>query len=344
MSLASFGVRKPVVANLVMLAIIGAGIIFGLGLRREFFPEVRPNEVIVTAPYPGAAPEEVERALAVKIEDAIADLTGVVEINTTVREGLASVRVEFQEGIDADTAVAEVQREVDGLQDLPEDAERIRVRKFEPNLPVIILSIFGDAPERELKDAIRAIREDLRTLPGMGDLVISGVRRDEISVEVRPSAMLEHGLSLPEIASRVRGEMVELPAGSVRGASSSVSVRTLGADRAASDVRELVVRAGDGQRLRLGDIAEVRDGFVDIDQRTRLNGRPSASLTVYKVGREDAVSMAELVKAYAAGRTGASIELNWRERLATLLRRPDQRDAQAATERCELGRWGCTGC
>ncbi|TVQ63374.1 MAG: efflux RND transporter permease subunit [Phycisphaerales bacterium] len=322
MSLASFGVRKPVVANLIMLAIIGAGIIFGLNLRREFFPEVRPNEVMITAIYPGAAPEEVERALAVKIEDAVADLSDVVEVNTTVSEGVATVRVEFAPGINADVAVAEVQREVDGLQDLPEDADRIRVRKFEPNLPVIILSIFGDAPEREMKDAIRRIRDDLLTLPGMGDLLLSGVRRDEIVVEVRPEAMLEYGLSLPVIAQRVRDEMVELPAGAVRSGTSNVSVRTLGADRAASEVRQIVVAARDGQRLRLGEIAEVRDGFVDIDLRTRLNGSPSAGLTVYKVGDEDAVSMSELVKAYVAGRTGQSITLNMRERLASLARPP----------------------
>ncbi|HKK53138.1 MAG TPA: efflux RND transporter permease subunit, partial [Myxococcota bacterium] len=80
MSLARFGVRKPVVANLVMFALIGAGLIFGLQLRREFFPYVESRIVTVTAPYPGAAPEEVEDALATKIEDAVADLTGVKEI------------------------------------------------------------------------------------------------------------------------------------------------------------------------------------------------------------------------------------------------------------------------
>ena len=77
MSLAAFGVRKPVVANLVMFAIIGAGIVFGLSLRREFFPESEARQISITAPYPGAAPDEVEQTLAVKIEDAVADLDDI---------------------------------------------------------------------------------------------------------------------------------------------------------------------------------------------------------------------------------------------------------------------------
>ncbi len=84
MKLAAFGVRNPVVANLVMFTIIGAGVIFGLRLTREFFPETRPNLVLISAPYPGAAPDEVEDALTIKIEDRIADMSDVEEVTSTV--------------------------------------------------------------------------------------------------------------------------------------------------------------------------------------------------------------------------------------------------------------------
>ena len=323
MSLARFGVRKPVVANLVMFAIIGAGLVFGVGLRREFFPEINPTQVLVTAPYPGAAPEEIEDSLAVKIEDRIVDLRDVKEINTTVAEGVANVRVEFEPGINITEAVADVKREVDSLQDLPEDAERIVVQKFEPNLPVIVLSIYGEGDEREMKNAIRAMRDDLKTLSGMGDIVVSGARGDEITVEVRPEALLRHRLSLPQIAQVIRESMVELPGGAVRSSTQNISVRTLGADQRAADVRDIVIKAGsDGQVVRLADIADVRDGFVDVDSFGRLNGHEAVSLTIYKVGDQDAVEMAELVKAYVAGRTGETIELTTAERLKKLARKP----------------------
>jgi len=329
-SLPAFGVRNPVVANLVMLAILGAGVLLGLGLRREFFPEVRPNRVVVAAPYPGAAPDEVERSLAIKIEDRVADLRDVVEINTTVTEGSAQLIIEFAESVDIDSAVADVKREVDALQDLPEQSERIVVDKLEPNLPAVILSLFGDASERELKEAALAIREDLRSLPGMGDVTIDGIRTDEIRVEVRPEAMLEHRLSLPDVAARVRDAMRELPGGTVRGDAQTLSVRTVRVEESAGLVESIVVKsAGDGQVLRLGDIADVRAGFVDADLTSRLNGKPAVSITCFQVGDSDVVDIAEMVKAYAAGMRGEPLELSLKERVASLLRRPTGRGEDA---------------
>ncbi|MEM1330799.1 MAG: efflux RND transporter permease subunit [Planctomycetota bacterium] len=323
MSLPAFGVKRPVVANLVMLAIIGAGVIFGVSLRREFFPEIDPDRIVINAPYPGAAPEEVQDALAVKIEDAVKDLDGVKEITSVVSEGAATITIEFEDGEDIDAATADVKREVDALQDLPEDADRIIVTKLEPNLPTIVLSLFGGPDERLMKDSIRRIRADLESLPGMGQVVLSGARRDEIVVEVRPEAVLEHRLSLPAVSQRINEAMRELPGGSVRSSTQNVSVRSLGVDEVATDVREIVVKAdAQGQRVTLGSIAEVSDGFADVDVRQRVNGENSVSLTIYKVGEEDAVSMAELVKAYVAGRQGKDFVPTTLERFKGLLKPP----------------------
>ncbi|TVQ64751.1 MAG: efflux RND transporter permease subunit [Phycisphaerales bacterium] len=338
MSLSSFGVHRPVVANLVMLVIIGAGIIFGLNLRREFFPETRPNEVIITAPYPGAAPDEIESSLAIKIEDRIADLRGVKEINTTVSEGVASIRVEFVSGTDINIAVARVKREIDALQDLPERAERITVAEFEPNIPVVMLTLVGESDEAVMKRIIRQMREDLRVLPGMGDVFVSGVRTDEISVEVRESAMLEHAVSLPHIAQRIREGMAELPGGAVRAPGGNVAVRTVGAQERADEVRSIVVRSDEGGRpLLVGEIAEVTEGFVDADIFTRLNNRPAVSLTAYAVGDQDVVEMAEMVKAYAAGRMRQSIEPTLRERIALLTGAAERGEPPPRIAAYELG-------
>ncbi len=320
MTLADFGVKKPVVAELAMWVIIGAGLVFGLSLRREFFPEIRPNMVVVAAPYPGASPEEIESSLARKIEDRVIDLRDVKEVQTTVFEGLATVRVEFEEGVDAEVAVAQVKREVDALQDLPEQSERITVAKFEPNLPAISLSLVGDADERVMKEAVREIRDDLRSLPRMGEVRMGGVRTDELIVEVRPAAMLEHGLSLPAIADRVRAAMIDLPGGAVRTGKATVSIRTVGAEDAAAAARAIVVKfLPDGRAVRLDEVADVRDGFEDVDVITRVNGRRGLTLTVFKVGREDAVAMAEAVKAYSAGRIGTPYARPLRDRLLDLV-------------------------
>lgn len=340
MSLPSFGVRNPVVANLTMFAIIAAGLLFGLTLRREFFPEVAPTQILVVAPYPGAAPDEVEQALAIKIEDRLADLTGVKEIVTNVGEGAASMIIEFRDGIDIDESVADAKRELDALQDLPELADRITVAKLEPLLPVIIVTIFGDADERSLKSAIRQVEDDLKSIDGMGDIAVGGIRADEIVVEVRPEAMLEFGLSLTDVSDRIRSAMIELPGGSVRSATQTLGVRAMGVEERAKAVSEIVVLAGAGGRVvRLGDIADVRDDFVDRDRRFRFNGKPTVSATVFKKGDQDIVKMAEIVKAYVAGRRGEPLDKNFAEVFAEGMRRPGTTDpVSPRIEAYELGR------
>ncbi|HHN77899.1 MAG TPA: efflux RND transporter permease subunit [Phycisphaerales bacterium] len=322
MSLASFGVKNPVVTNLVMFTLIGVGLVFGLSLTREFFPETRPNRVIINAPYPGAAPDEVEDSLTIKIEDRIADMSDVEEINSTVVEGGTTVLVEFETGVPIDAAVADVKREIDALQDLPDAADRIIVDKMEPNLPAISISIVGDADERDLKRAAREIRDDLRSLPGMGDIALGGVREDQITVEADPAALLEYGLSLSDIADSIRAAMIELPGGSVRTPTANVSLRSVGVDERASAVRGIIVRAADGRALRLDEIARVTDGFADRPIISRLNGKPMANLTVFKKGKEDIVNIAEMVKAYRAGRVGEPFKMNRVEKLISLLRPP----------------------
>ncbi|USN98377.1 MAG: efflux RND transporter permease subunit [Phycisphaeraceae bacterium] len=336
MSLASFGVRNPVVANLVMFSVMGAGVIFGLRLVREFFPEVRPNMVVINAPYPGAAPDEVEDSLTVKIEDKVADLSDIDEINSIVGEGGTSITIEFDDGVDIDEKVAEVKREIDALQDLPDAADRIVVDKIEPNLPAISLSIYGDSDEKDLKRSAREIRDDLRSLPGMGDIAMGGVRTDQINVEVRPAALLEHGLSLSAVSDRIREAMLELPGGSVRTPTSNVSLRSMGVDDRAEAIRGIVVRAADGRAVRLEEIAEISDGFADTPLISRLNGKPMANLTVFKKGKEDIVRIAEMVKAYRQGRVGEPFKLNIVEKIAKMLRPPKSEAPLSARHRAYL--------
>lgn len=316
MSLASFGVRKPVVANLVMFAIIGAGLIFGTGLRREFFPYVESRIITVVAPYPGAAPEEVEDALATKIEDTVADLTSVKEITSTVNEGLARVVVEFEEGVPIQQALADVKREIDAIQDLPDAVDNIIVDILEPNMPAIVVALFGGADERTMKEFIIATRDDLLTLPEITEITKSGVRADELRVEVLPERAIEHGVSLPMIADKIRSAMMELPGGSVRTSTSTISVRSVGVKEQADTVRDIVIKAsGDGGVVRVGDVAEVIDGFVDADLMTRYQGQPTVTLTVFRVGDQDVIRISELVKAYIAGRNGDQIKPKRMEQL-----------------------------
>jgi multidrug efflux pump subunit AcrB len=335
MSMPSFGVRKHVVANLIMFALIGAGLVFGTQLRREFFPYVEPRQVSIVAPYPGAAPEEVEDALAKKIEDAVSDLDDVKEIITTVSEGSCMVTVEFNEGTNIELAVQEVKREVDALMDLPDEVDNIVVDKIEPNLPAIVVALYSDTDERTMKEFINDVRDDLLSLPAITELTLGGVRTDEIRVEVDPAQAIKHNLSLPMISDAIRAAMIELPGGSVRTDTSTISVRSVGVEERADEIRNIVLKgAGDGGVVRVEDVARVTDGFIDQDLRSRYEGEPTVNLTVFRVGDQDIISLAERVKAYVAGRNGEELELNWREKL-TLAMSPPDTDPAAVLDRAQ---------
>ncbi|MEE2971540.1 MAG: efflux RND transporter permease subunit [Planctomycetota bacterium] len=307
MSLPSFGARRPVPANLLMMVLIVGGIWSGFTLRREFFPEIDPEAARVEMVYPGASPEELEESMARKVEDAVGTIDEVRRIETTVTEGVGVIVVKFDEGTDVAEGVSDVERAIERLSDLPADAERIRVLEFEPNLPVVIVTLFGDADERILKRGLRRIADDLETLPGMGSLQVSGLRDYEVRVEVDPDRLVEYGVPITEVADAIRAWMLELPSGTVRGRGGNISVRTMGVEERADAVRAIVVRAlPGGEAIRVQDLALIEDGFVDTPIEERFDGSPAASLTIYKTGRQDAVRIARMAYAYVAGRKGES--------------------------------------
>ncbi len=326
MSLPRFGVTRPVPVNILMVALLAGGVAAGLTMTREFFPETTPESATVTLPYPGATPQEIEESLAMKVEDKLADIDEVERLTTTIAEGGGGIVVEFRDGIDVTKATDEIEREIAALRDLPQDAERIQVAEFQPRLPVIMVSLFGEADEEALKRAIRDIRDDLNTLPDMGEIILTGVRDYEVRVDVSSAALLEHRLSLPQVSEVIGAWMTDVPGGTVRTNVGNVNVRTMGVAERAEAIRGIVVRATpDGQVIRVADIATVRESYVDEQFKTRFRTRtisgPSASLTVYKVGDQDAVQIAKMVRAYvrgrqlAAGDEEAVFEASWTDRV-----------------------------
>ena len=316
MGLISFGVRKPVPVNLIMVTLIVWGIWAALSTRRAFFPEVDPESAQVELSYPGASPEEIEESLAIKVEDALADLDEVEELSTTLSEGGGGIVVKFHEGVDIDDGIDEVERAVDALTDLPDDAERIKVRELEVRLPVIRVTLDGDVDEAVLKRTLRAVRDDLRALGGMGEIDEYGLRDYEIRVDVRGLDVIEHGMSLPQVRDLIAEAMTELPGGTVRSRDGNINVRTLGTKERAETIRRIVLRSStEGDALRVGDIAEVTETFVDRELMLRHNGRRAVGLTVYKVGSQDIVDIAERIRSYADGRSGRPFEPRISERI-----------------------------
>jgi multidrug efflux pump subunit AcrB len=336
--LSAFGVHKPVVANLLMAALIIGGLVASTTLRKQFFPETDPDTATINLPYPGAAPEEVESSLAIKVEDALRGIDEVDEIRTTVAENGGGITIKFKEGVDVDNAMTDVEREIDALQDLPQEAEEITTQLIEPRLPVIRVLLAGVDDSYAMKRAIRAVRDDLRSLPDMGEILIGGTLDYEITIDMDAAAMLEFGLSLPRVSQTIRDWMTEIPGGTVKHDTGNVSIRTLGVDERADTIRQIPLLATeDGTVITVGQVATITEGFIDSDLQARFNNKPATSLTIFKVGDQDIVHMAEMVRAYVDGRSGEPYELTNSDRLLQLATQrrpggPSKSDKQKAWE------------
>ncbi len=317
-SLPQFSVDNPVLVNMLMVTIIIGGLYSSLTLVREMFPESRPNQIVISTPYPGATPVEVERGITVRIEEAVKDIKHIEKIESRVSEGMSVVQVTMtSDAQDIDQAVNEFKAAVDGIprQDLPEQAEQTLVTKFEPRLPVVSVALYGEVGEEALKTAGRRLRDDLLLLPGVSEVELTGVRKAELGVEVEPRRLIEYQLSLSGVAEAIRQTNLDLPAGQIKMPEQNVAVRTLGETDEAAIIAETIVRTlAGGQVVRVRDLGGVVDGFEDRDVRGRFNGHPAVDVIVYKSGDQDAIDIAGRVKAYVHGKQGRALERDWRVR------------------------------
>ena len=306
MSIPSFSVRNAVLVNMLMLVILAAGVIFAFTLQREMFPESRPDKLMVSAVYPGIQPEDVEKSVTVRIEEAIRGLEGIEKVESQVAEGISFTTLTLAQSVDdVDVMLQEIRNEVDSIQDMPDDVEKISLRKVEPRLPVISIAVYGDQSEAALKQTARSFRDELLKLPGVSRVELNGVRDDEIYVDVRPDRMLEYDITFEEIAAAIRSENVDISGGQLKGDRSSVAVRTLGEEQHAIRLEEIVVRSQpDGSRILLSDVADLSDGFVDSDLESLFNGRASVNCVVFKGDGEDAVQISAVIKTYVSARSG----------------------------------------
>ena len=292
---------NSVAANLLMFGIIAAGLVSLTGLEQEGWPEVPFNQFEISVPFPGATPEEVEEAIVVKIEDEVRGLADVKAVRSIAAPGMASVRVEVNSGTDMGAKKDEIESAVGRIQTFPSGAERPQIREMTNAQSVIRLIVYGDVPERSLKELAYRIEDDLAALPSVSQVATSGVRDYEVSIEVPQQRLRALGLTLTDIANTVRRNSLDLSAGSIDTRESQVRVRTLGQSYDQMDFEEIVILSrDDGTVVRLGDIAEVRDGFQDTDLIVRHQGQPAVFVEVSRAQGERVMSVARAVREHIA--------------------------------------------
>ena len=258
--------KNPVAANLLMVFIIVSGAISILSVKSETFPEFSLDMVSIEVPYLGAAPEEVEEAVCVRIEEAVLGIDGIKEITSTASEGVGLVMVELEIGADARKVVDDIKSQVDAIDTFPAETEKPIVRELISRSQVVDVAVSGAADEFALKAVAEQVRDELSAIPGISQVEITSARPYEIAIEVSEIALRRHGLTFDDVASAVRRSSLDLPGGSVRADSSEILLCTIGQAYRGAEYEELVLMSrADGTRLHLRDVATIVDGFAETD-------------------------------------------------------------------------------
>ncbi|MFW6284366.1 MAG: efflux RND transporter permease subunit, partial [Desulfosalsimonas sp.] len=290
-----------VAANLLMLFILMAGAVIALDIKLEIFPETELDRVSVSVAYPGASPAEVEEGVVRRIEENVAGIEGIKRIDSVAREGMGQVTIEVMTGWDIKKLVDDVKSEVDRITTLPDEAEEPEVRELTRRIQVISVAVYGDIPELTLKELAQSVKDDLTNLPGLTQADVAAVRDNEIHVEISEQTLREYGLTLGSVADTVAQSSLDLPAGSVKAGEGEVLIRAKGRRYYADGYRDVpVIIRADGTRIPLGQIAEIKEGFADVDMASRFQGKPAAIINVYRVADQSALDVAQKVRDYVA--------------------------------------------
>ena len=289
--------QNGVAANLLMLFILIAGFFSLTTLVQEVFPEISMDRVNISVPYPGAAPDEVEESIVLKIEEQIEGVEGLKEIRSTAAEGRGSVAAEIELGEDLNRFLDDVKAQIDRIQTFPAGAERPEVTEVTNRQSVIRLVLYGDVSERALKEVAYRTEDQLSALPEVSYVETTGVREYEISIEVPLQRLRALGLTLRDVSNAVREGSLDLSAGSIDTRDEEVRIRTTGQNYTQQDFEEIIVLGrADGTVVRLGDIAEVRDGFREVDLIGRYGGRPAAYVEVFRTADEKVLEIVDAVE------------------------------------------------
>ncbi|MEM1260997.1 MAG: efflux RND transporter permease subunit [Pseudomonadota bacterium] len=293
--------NNPVAANLLMLIIIGAGLVSSISIRKQTTPDFELNRVSIRVPYLGAAPAEVEEGVTIKVEEAIQDVAGLDEIRSTSSEGLGSVTAIVSLDKDIDQVLADIKTRVDAISTFPGLAEKPLIYKSELPFPVIMVSIYGDLDEFDRKLQGQKLRDALMSMPEVNSVENFGDRDYEISVEIPERTLREYGLTMSDVATAIRASSIDLPGGTIKAESGNILLRTEGQRYRGLDFGQIVLRTfADGTRLTVADIADIDDGFVEVDGYGQFNGVDSVTMQVLAAGQQNELKTAAVIKDFIA--------------------------------------------
>jgi hydrophobe/amphiphile efflux-1 (HAE1) family protein len=300
-NLSGVAIKRPVFTTMMMAAVFVLGIMGFSRLGTDLFPDVSFPVVVVTVPYPGASPTEVENLISRPVEDAVIGLNGIDRVRSFSREGASQTWVMFKLGVDLDSAATEVRERISQIEyKLPQDAKDPTVGRFDVSAAPILsytLQTAGSLSEAR-KFADDVLKPELEQVSGVAAVNVQGGGVREIQVELDRAKLDALGLSAGVVAQRLQAENINVPAGRFDEGAREISVRTVGEFPNVEAIRDVIVAtSATGASVRLRDVAAVVDGFEEQRTLSRVNGQEAVTFDVVKRSGTNTVAVADAVSA-----------------------------------------------
>ncbi len=336
-TLIAWATRNSPAMNTLLVGTLLLGLFCMVNMRREVFPEFELEIILVTVPYPGASPAEVEEGICQKIEEAVRSVDRIKKMTSIAGEGSGSVVIELDADVpDVQKVLNEIQSEVDRIPSFPELTEDPEVKQITLRESAIKVGVIADGEmlgaqdELSLRNVAEEVRDELLKLKEVSQANLYGARDYQIDIEISEETLRKYGLTLQQVARIVRRENIELPGGRMKTDAQEVLLRGKSKGLVGQEIARLpLVSLSNGVVLTVGDLGVVRDGFVDETALNLIDGNPAIVVSVDRTANEDLLAMVGAVKTYAASksmpegytlRTWQDRSIDVRERMELLAR------------------------
>ena len=300
-NLSSLAVRRPVTFLMGSLILIGFGIFGLLNLRLNLYPDVSFPTVTVYTTYEGVAPEDMETLITRPIEETVGSVSGIERVRSLSSQGASVVRLNFSWGTDLFFAETEVRKRLDMIRrSLPQDADQPIVFSYDPNdEPVVVLTLTSSTRSpRELRTiATQQLEQRIERVRGVASAATAGGFDRQINIRIRNADMRAYNLDISDIASTLRQENIQVPAGQLEEGETTYSLRTVGDFRNIEQIRGTIVGNHDGNPVYLRDVARVEDGIAQPIGNVRVQGNDGVVINIYRQSDSNVVTAASGVMA-----------------------------------------------
>ena len=291
-------IRNPVFVFIMVLVISIAGFKAYKSIPREAAPDIQIPLLIVSIPFPGATPEDVESLITNKVEQELKTIKNLKEISSTSSEGVAVLTLEFTSDFDISEARTKVREKMDQIKpDLPADAEDYQVTEINlSEQPLMILNLAGDMGLLGLTELADEVKEEIEGIPGILEVRRAGGLEKEIRVYVNPDKLNYYKLALNQVSSSISNENTNLPGGTITMGPTKYMIRVPGEFISPEGINEALISAPNQVPVRVKDIARVVFGYKEVTSKSRLDGLESVSLSIVKRSGENLLAIRDEVK------------------------------------------------